>query len=163
MSIKATMKLTLKTKGLDTLKRRVKAAGNHVAKVGYWQDMSYDGEMTLAGLAYVQEYGRLDGHIPSRPFFRKTAITAATSESRIKAELTIAMKKILAGTKTTQQALSPVGQQFADELGTTVALFDNPSNRPSTIAIKGFDDPLVHHGLLKYYIRNKVTKRGADV
>lgn len=167
MAIKARMSIKLKTKGLDNLKRRVKSAKSHVAKVGFWNGMSADGEMSIASLAFLQEYGRpqtaVYNGIPSRPFFRISAMNVSAGRSDVRRQMKFALQDILSGTQTTPESLRQVGNVYEDELKAVITYFSDPPNAPRTIAMKNKDDPLVNTGHMRDSVQTKVTKRGVDV
>jgi len=167
MSLKAKMSFKTNLKGLDKLKRRVKSARSHVAKVGFWNGTSNDGEMSTASLAFLQEYGRpqtaVYNFIPARPFFRMSVTNVADGRSDVRRQMKFALQHILSGSQTTPESLRQVGQLYEEEIKTIITYFDEPPNAARTIAMKGKDDPLVASGHMRDSVKNKVTKRGADV
>jgi phage gpG-like protein len=167
MKAKATMKFSMKTKGLDNLRRRIKSASSHVSKVGFWNGTSNDGEMSIASLAFLQEYGRpqtaIHNFIPARPFFRMSAMNVANGRSDVRHYMKVALQQILSGKQTTQQSLQMVGGIYEEEIKAIITYFDEPPNAARTIAMKGKDDPLVASGHMRDSVQNKVTKRGVDV
>ncbi len=167
MKAKATMKFSLKTKGLDNLRRRIKSASSHVSKVGFWNGTSNDGEMSIASLAFLQEYGRpqtaVHNFIPARPFFRMSAMNVANGRSDVRHYMKVALQQIISGKQTTQNSLQMVGEVYEDELKAIITYFDEPPNAARTVSMKGKDDPLVDSGHMRDSVQNKVTKRGVDV
>lgn len=167
MSLKAKMSFKTNFKGLDNLKRRARSASSHVSKVGFWNGTSDDGEMSIASLAFLQEYGRpqtaIYNFIPSRPFFRMSAMNVADGRSDVRHYMKVALQQILSGKQTTQQSLRMVGEIYEEEIKAIITYFDEPPNAARTIAMKGKDDPLVASGHMRDSVQNKVTKRGVDV
>ena len=167
MSVKTSMKVKLNTKGLDNLRRRIKSASSHVSKVGFWNGTSNDGEMSIASLAFLQEYGRpqtvLYNFIPARAFFRMSVMNVIDNRSDVRHYMKVALQQIISGKQTTQQSLRMVGEIYEEEVKAIITYFDEPPNAARTISMKGKDDPLVASGHMRDSVQNKVTKRGVDV
>ncbi len=167
MSLKAKMSFKTNFKGLDNLKRRARSASSHVSKVGFWNGTSNDGEMSIASLAFLQEYGRprtnLENPIPARPFFRISTMNVSNGGSDVRHQMKLALRAIIHGKQTVPESLRKVGAVLEEEIKTTISYFNEPRNAQRTIEIKGADDPLVHTGTLLSSVKNKVTKRGDDV
>ena len=98
---------------------------------------------TTGEILAINEFGRPDKNIPARPFMR-------TSTEIIKNEVRTYVRR-LRGRK-----LPWVGPKEAEHIGVmgrgiiqeTIVQWSEPPNAPKTIAIKGFDDPLVETNLL---------------
>lgn len=167
MALKASFKMKIKKKGLDTLKRRIKSAESYVSKTGFWQTMSNDGTMSMASLAFLQEYGRpasvINEAIPARAFFRMSVMNVEANHSNVRRQLKFAIQHILSGSQTTPESLRQVGQVYQEEIQTIITYFDEPANAERTIRMKGKDDPLVDSGKMRDSVKTKVTKRGLDV
>ena len=80
--------------------------------------------------------------IPPRPFFR----TMIASESPHWGD--DLGRLLVANGYDTERALDQMGESITGELQQSIRDFTTPANAPSTIASKGFDDPLVHRGNL---------------
>ena len=89
--------------------------------------------------SFVEEYTIT---IPARPFFR-TMI--AKDRNKYGGML---YKSLQANDFDSKVALADVGTDIQTELTRTIASWSEPSNAKSTIARKGFDDPLHESGLM---------------
>ena len=114
----------------------------------------------MANIAFFNEYGTLSRvtlgsykatswgkanvtgpfHIPPRPFFR----TMVESKSPTWGKLIAAALKMTGND--TETAMEIVGIKVSEQLQESIVKFKDPANAPSTIAQKGFDDPLINTG-----------------
>ena len=96
-----------------------------------------------AYVAAIQEYGDPSHNIPARPFFS----TMVEKQSPTWGELlAIALKR---SDYYSRPALTMVGLKIQEQLKASIVGFDNPPNAASTIAKKGFDNPLIDsHNML---------------
>ncbi len=107
-------------------------------------------DRTTAQVALYNEYGTTteEGkqHVPPRPFFsqasHKFRDNRAAREARLKMELRD-------NDYNPDIALRNMAEYLALEVKDSIEKFSTPPNADSTIAKKGFDDPLVDTGLLK--------------
>ena len=79
-------------------------------------------------------------HIPPRPFFR----TMVEAKSPTWGKLIAAALKMTGND--TETAMEIVGIKVSEQLQESIVKFKDPANAPSTIAQKGFDDPLINTG-----------------
>lgn len=106
-----------------------------------------ENDSDLAKIAFWNHYGtRKHGkrHTPPRPFFD---ITMERVASELEDVEDLAIGKILQGMPV-KQALGLVGAWLAGEVQQTIADLKIPGNAPSTIAQKGFDNPLIGGGTI---------------
>lgn len=103
--------------------------------------------VSVASVAAKNEYG--GGHTPPRPFMRD-AVRKNWRKWRnfVQDRLPV----ILDGKKT----LLELGDIMSDDIRQSIIDFSNPPNAPSTIAIKGFNDPLVDSGQMAESVRMRV-------
>ncbi len=59
------------------------------------------------------------------------------------------------GSKTVEGALSLFGERVVGDIKKKITSIREPANAPSTVAGKGFDNPLIHTGTM----RNRIKKR----
>lgn len=83
-----------------------------------------------------------DVTIPARPFYR-TLVAAKKAEWRER--MAIAARETHYDAKKT---LGLVGESVTSDLQKAIADFKSPGNAPSTIARKGFDNPLIEDGTM---------------
>jgi hypothetical protein len=144
-------KIIDKDLGWKELFKRAEEIENGRVRVGVLSDAMVEGEdFTLAELAAVHEYGTEDGRIPERSFLRSTFDDKR--EEMVELGKTL-VKDVLAGRRTTEQALGLLGAKLAAAVKARIVGRIPPPNQPSTIARKGSDKPLIDTGRL----RNAVT------
>lgn len=130
----------LDTKQLDSLIARMEHLNQRKTQVGIFggkpHTSSHD-DSTIAGIATVLHYGRLDGSIAPRPFMLDKTDTKVVRQG-----LSKSVKDIMAGTSP-ELALQKLGDQLAKIVKDRADNLTSPANAPSVIAQKGFDNPLV--------------------
>lgn len=117
------------------------------------------GEITMAQLGAIQEFGTMDGHIPARPWL-VPGVEGATQD------LIDTIRNGVAAGENVDAVLNRMGivaqgavQQYITDLRT-------PPNAPSTIAQKGSDNPLIDNGAMRasvtYVVQsgNRPTEEG---
>jgi hypothetical protein len=161
----ASVKITDKDKGWRALKDRVL----RLSRPGAFTLVGVQGShaaaqhpsapMTYASLATIHEFGKVihkkDGSevvIPQRSFIR-----AAIDEHAVKLQRTATAvgQGVLLGKFSVHQALELLGQQATGIMKKRIADRISPANRPSTIARKGSDVPLIDSGELRGTITHK--------
>jgi hypothetical protein len=135
------MAIKLDLKGLHSLKKRLIALEKRDVKVGFFDDV-YDDGMSVAHVAMLNNYGTHD--IPERPFMEDTFLNKL-NKARIKAALKDVFKSVAKANGASLNALNKLGDTLTEIMKTTID--DYPGhNSKSTIARKGFDDPLYDTG-----------------
>ncbi len=109
--------------------------GKTTVDVGFMGNATEPDGTSVALVAALNEFGT--GTIPPRPFFR-TMIAEHASEWPI--NLAVALKKT---NYNAAASLGLVGLRIRDQLRKSIRDLKTPPNAPSTIARKGFDDPLI--------------------
>lgn len=104
-------------------------------------------------VAFWNEFGTKT--IPARGFFKKSARKHRKDLRRDSKDVALAIAR---GRLDCDKGLNLIGQQAAAELAKDLTDFKEPGNAPSTIAQKGFDNPLIHTGHLRSQITHKVVK-----
>lgn len=135
---------------LDFIKRirEVKDARVHV---GVLADDSKggarEGDLTVAEIAAILEYGTKDGHIPARPFLRHTFDAHREEMEKIGEKL---IGQAVDGKITVDKALGIMGAKLSAEVKKCITSGPGvpPPNAPSTIKAKGSSRPLVDTGRL---------------
>ena len=95
----------------------------------------------MALVAAVNEYGKAPSQ-PPRPFFRN--MIAQHSE-----EWPDAVTKLLRSNDyAADETLAGMGELIKGELQQSIVDFTSPALKPSTVAAKGFDKPLVDTGVM---------------
>lgn len=92
--------------------------------------------------------------IPERAFMRGTL---AAEQGAIRQGLRDALLAITMGKANALQVLEGFGIEVQTLLQNGMREFNEPANAPLTVAVKGFDDPLIHTGhlmrSLRYWVR----------
>jgi len=109
--------------------------GKASVQVGFMGNATEPDGTPVALVAALNEYGT--GKIPPRPFFR-TMIDEHADEWPV--NLATALKSTKFNTVT---SLGLVGLRIRDQLRRSIRDFSSPPNAPSTIARKGFNNPLI--------------------
>lgn len=139
-------KLTDKDLGWAEMLKRAKEIEDGRVRVGVLSDEKVEGEdFTLAELAAVHEYGTEDGRIPARSFLRSTFDDQREQMVETGKKL---INAVLGGKMTTDQALGLLGAKLAAAVKARIVARVPPPNKPSTIAHKGSDKPLIDTGRL---------------
>lgn len=141
--------------GVAGLVKRVKTPGT--VDVGIIDAGMHDEaeDLTVAEIGYINEYGTDDGRIPERSYFRSTLREKKTEIIALQKKL---LKRIQAGTITTEKALAVVGQFVASLVRQKIIDLKTPENAPYTIAMKGTSNPLVATKQLANSITYEVNK-----
>ena len=118
--------------------------------VGFLEGTSYPDGKPVAMIAAIQEFGAPARNIPPRPFFRQTIASNSDNWPDLVEGLLVSTN--YDPTKT----LLKTGEEIKGELQDSIIGFSDPPNAPSTIAKKGFDDPLISSGFMLQSINYKV-------
>lgn len=104
------------------------------------------GDLTLAEIAIVNEFGSEDGRIPERAAWRG-AWTANLDKYQAAMDTIVGEAVQAQDTAGSfKRGLLELGYEVVGDLQEAITAFDDPPNADLTIAIKGFDNPLVHTG-----------------
>lgn len=103
--------------------------------------------------ATFNEFGA--GDVPSRPFMR-TAF--AGREAELEHTMRRAAERVVSGDGNLAQAMESIGDMGATMIRERIINMSTPPNAASTVARKGFNDPLIESGEM----RDSVTWKPAD-
>lgn len=106
-------------------------------------------DLNLAQIAAVNEFGTKDGHVPERSYLRSTVDANRSKYGQAFADV---IGGVIDGRTTMAKGVGRVGARVVADVQQTMRAFDNPPNAPSTIARKGFDNPLIGIGRLRQSI-----------
>ena len=126
--------------------------------VGILQDVGGEvaegGDLTLAGIAAVNEFGSKDGFTPERSFLRSTM---AENEPRYSKELVDAALSVITGSATVDVAFGLVGLGAENDVKDKIRDLRDPPNAPATLARKfPGDNPLIDTGRMRQAIASAV-------
>lgn len=116
-------------------------------------------KLTNSEIAIIQEYGTLDGTIPSRSFLRmpiekkqkeivKDALKGSTREKIMAGDVESALKNI-----------GVIAEKYVQDAFSSSGFGQWPENAPSTIKAKGSSKPLIDTAQLRRSITSDVVKR----
>ena len=105
---------------------------------------------SLAEIAAIQEFGAPKASIPERSFMRSTFDAHEDDYTQAASE---ALGSVIDGDITPMGAMIEVGERMSGDMRLTIYDMKTPPNAPSTIARKGFNDPLVHTGTMARTLR----------
>ena len=155
------MKLTVDKKVWNNLKKSFAKAEMLEDQVGWQADAIYGSDnenLPMAQVAQWQEEGVASKNIPPRPFMRvgfKAALSKGANDASFKRIVTA-----VANGQDVFKALHKEGDSFRQTLRQVMIDWDTPRNAPTTVELKGFDDPLIETSELISNITSKTTKRG---
>lgn len=134
--------------GGDKLAKVLADIGNKIQgkklKVGFLSGATYPDGTPVAQVAAENEFGT--DTIPTRPFFRSMI---AKHSGTWGVQLAKAMSHY---NEDADKALGLMGEVIKGQLQDEIVQFSTPANAPSTIAAKGFNNPLIDTG----HMRNSV-------
>ena len=118
--------------------------------VGFFDEKYPDGKR-VGKIATIQEYGAPEKNIPPRPFMRYT-------EQKNKRKWFEFVRDMLPQNMDLEKTMSFLGDLIAEDVRDSIIDWDTPPNRPSTIARKGFNDPLIDTGRMRDSVGWKVGR-----
>ena len=136
--------------GPRELRRKLKRMASEIVEVGIM------GDPELARIAVHNEFGTRNA--PARPFMR-TGLDGAAPQ--IADALARGAGLNLDGVNP-RVALARSGIVAAEAVRQSITDFDDPPNAPSTVAKKGFDDPLIHFRKLRGGIDWRISADRAE-
>lgn len=154
------MKLTVDKRVWQNLKKSFAKAEVYEDQLG-WQDTAYGSDnesLPHAQVAQWIEEGVASKNIPPRPYMR-----VGLRGALMKGSNDVSFKRIItavANGKDVFKALHKEGDSFRQALRQVMMDWDTPPNAPTTIELKGFDDPLIESSELISNISVKTVNRG---
>jgi hypothetical protein len=154
------MKFTVDKRAWLDLKKSFAKAEMYEDQLG-WQDSSYGSDnenLPHAQVAQWIEEGVASKNIPPRPYMRvglRGALMKGSNDASFKRIITA-----VANGQDVFKALHKEGDSFRQTLRQVMIDWDTPPNSPTTIELKGFDDPLIESSELISNVSVKTTKRG---
>ena len=111
--------------------------------IGFPSGGQYSDGTSVALVAAINEYGRPSIGQPPRPFFRNMIAEKSPEwPNTVKALL-------IANNYDAEKTLEQVGVVIKNQLQASIQEFTSPPLKPSTIAAKGFDKPLIDSGEMR--------------
>lgn len=139
-------------------KMRENLAEAKEVEVGFFpEDIHPKNHIPVAAVAAMNEYGdpanEFEGHsapIPPRPFFR---YAIAINRPQWNSAFAASMRAV---GYHSQAALDGMGALIQGQVRTSIETWSSPMNSPTTVHLKGFNDPLMETGFLVDHVRYKV-------
>jgi len=142
-------------KKIDTTKYK-----EGICRVGFFEGSRYDGNLSVAQVAYWNEFGNRAG-VPKRPFMRPAI---HQNRNKIVAELRSKYRQALKDNDNTMKVLERIGQKVQGLIQEQIIRTTEPANaritveggwmknkqtgKPVYIKGKGFNKPLVNTGIM---------------
>lgn len=155
------MKLTVDKRVWLDLKKSFAKAEMFEDQLGWFEENHYGSDNDNLPMAQVAQWvaeGVASKNIPPRDFIR-TGLTNALKKGSNDASF----KRIITAVANGQdvfKALYREGDSFRQTLRKVMMDWDTPPNSPTTIELKGFDDPLIESSELISNVSVKTAKRG---
>lgn len=155
------MKLTVDKKVWNNLKKSFDKAETLENQLGWFEENRYGSDnenLPMAQVAQWIEEGVASKNIPPRPYMRvglRGALMKGSNDASFKRIITA-----VANGQDVFKALHKEGDSFRQSLRQVMLDWDTPPNSPTTIELKGFDDPLIESSELISNVSVKTTKRG---
>lgn len=132
----------------EKLKKIERQARKRVLTVGFFDEKYPDGKR-IGRIATINEYGVPEHNQLPRPFMRYTVL-------KNKSKWVDILREVLPENLDVDRSLNILGEIVREDVSDMITAFADPPNRPSTIARKGFNDPLIETGLMRDSVAWKV-------
>ena len=160
MKLSTSVTIKCNTKEWEKMKRRLQRADKAV-EVGWWQTMHPTG-VPVASIVQWQEEGFYNpstsafpgAYTPPRPFVRvdfMKQIPSLVNDYAIKFDM------IARGTIRKSVFYNEMKDDLVNLLKKTMLDYSSPANSPTTVEIKGFDDPLINTGTTYDSIKSRLV------
>lgn len=143
----------------EKLKKNMLQANEVAGELGWTPSEVYGSNhdnLPMAQVANWIEEGVASQNIPPRPYMR-VGLRNALKKGENKQQFDMMVKAVLDG-RSAMQAYRSSSNAFENTLRKVMLDWDNPANAPLTVALKGFNDPLVETGELIANVNFKVGK-----
>src|SRR5690625_5151132 len=165
MSLGMRTDLKFDSSRLTALKRTLSPRHSQRIKIGWWR-ISTPIHLSTAQVSKLNEEGHInagwfDGiYTPPRPFIRLGWTPKAISLMK---DQSAQMKSVLDGGTSWEDLYKNLSEELQDHMKNTITGWSRSRNKASTIALKGFDDPLIESGTMRDNVKTEIihfTKRG---
>lgn len=161
--LKPTVKIKIDNKQWKKMERNLLRGGDKVVDVGWWNSSHVSGVPTAQVMQWNEE-GHVNGgmfagtYTPPRPFMR---VGFAGEIKKIVPKYNNYVNSIAMGTMTWVGMRNKLSKELVDALKATILSWNSPSNSPATVALKGFNDPLIETGNSYDAIKSRIVQRGS--
>ena len=122
---------------------------NASVRVGVLENATYPDGTPVAMVAFWNEYGTRTS--PVRAFFRTTV-------SENKKNWVLSVQNLMKIHNDPKQVMGLIGVHMQEQIVQSINTWSDPPNSAYTIAKKGFDKPLVEHGIMLRSISYEVSE-----
>lgn len=160
MAIKFTVTTKVNNKPWEQIKRRMFKDSKSV-DVGWFESERYPNGTPIAWVAMLNEYGHVSrgkyhGTVPPRPFFR--IMFKAYSDTTVSdLHMIPLIQKVALGEMSWAGFYKEIGSNLVDLVKARIVAYNSPKNSPLTIALKGFDDPLIETKTMLNTVRYRIS------
>lgn len=116
---------------------------------GFLEGATYPDGTPVAAVAYFNEFGT--DHVPARPFMRQAIAKNQDQWPKLLAASLKAAKGDL------EKALDMTAERIVAQIQQEIRTLQSPPLKPSTIAAKGFDKPLIDTGHMLNSVASEVV------
>lgn len=137
-------------RGWKEIKRDCSDLHRQAVKVGFRAGGPSHNDVPVLHYATWNEFGTADGHVPSRPFMRRTADLAVRDVRNSNSLMVVVVRRMLRGNMSANQILDALGMWFQAQIRATIRNSRSwaKPNAPATIAIKGSSTPLIDDAIM---------------
>nr|DAN04626.1 MAG TPA: virion morphogenesis protein [Caudoviricetes sp.] len=122
---------------------------NASVRVGVLENATYPDGTPVAMVAFWNEYGTKTS--PVRAFFRTTV-------SDQKKNWVLSVQNLMKMHDDPKKVMGLIGEHMRGQIVQSINTWTDPPNAPYTVKIKGFNKPLVHHGIMMRSISYEVNE-----
>lgn len=163
MRINFDIKVQIDNKQWNRMSQRLTRGVPKAVRVGWWSSRHPSGVPTAQVAAWNEE-GHMNGGMfsgtitPPRPFIR-TGFIPKSKKTLPKYYKYI--HRIAMGTYTWGALHRMMAEDYKKLLQETILSWDSPANSAATVAIKGFNDPLIHTGNMYDSVKSRLVAWGS--
>lgn len=162
MKLATKVKITINNKPWIAMRRRLTRSDARMIDVGWWGSRHPSGVPTAQVAAWNEE-GHMNGGMfagtrtPPRPFIR----VGFYKEIRplLQTRIVHGVNLIAQGRKTWTTFYRELGNDLVELMKEQILEWEKPPNKPSTVEMKGFNDPLIETGALYDSVKFRISRR----
>lgn len=160
MGANISVKLKLDDRVWQKMERRLRRVQSKSVRVGWWRSYYPDG-VSVAQVAAWNEEGHINGgmfagtYTPPRPFIRTGFLPKAKVTLQEYAKLFFLH---IEGSVKVSDFWNSLSKELEEKMKESILEFKIPGNSPTTVAMKGFDDPLISSGNMYDSVKTTLVK-----
>lgn len=159
-------KVTLNTKNLSKLKKRLEAANNQIIQAGHFDNKPHtDTGQSIAEIGFLNHEGFTTGFakVPSRPYIEKALQGPNPTKSWYEKEVVKIAEKLMTGDSNMSKEAKLLGRDLQNAIRSVIenpGAFGIEPNSPTTVALKGTNAPLQDTTTLLDDVTFRTFKKG---